>query len=691
MILALALACRPALTPDSEVVPTETGPETGIVHHSDDESKPDDSGPKPALEPVGHVIVLVMDGARMTESFGSGVSNTDGTEAESFMPFIRQRLWPKGALIQPGYAPGITLTGPGHCDLMIGTMTPYGNYGVDSETNDGGLYRPEYPTLIEAARAQLGADENQSMFGGNTSLLAGLTYSLYPGLGAEYGGVYELIENPDLPGQPEAEDIPVLEAFQAHLSEHEAKLIFWNLKNIDRTGHYGPPPSYPAAARTIDEPIADFWDWLQEQPEYADDTVLVLVSDHGRHDFGTEEDWRNHGDACRGCREVPMFLMGPGVVEGAVVTEPYTLFDLNATIAALAGVDMPFSTGRVIVEALEGQSAGELPSGTLEVAGPLQTVLVDGKTTVRDASEQLSDADAFAAEAPFSATSGEDTFACWRELALSSEADNLPWTPHCSRQTESGWVGIEFADKSLVSPWWNPQAEVDVDGRLWVAYVDLPTGVVARTTEPTQQVRLVRWEDGRGWEGMDNGFGDFSLATWPALALDTDQVTWVAYGTADPFSTDRTSRHVRVQKVAWKPGEDAIWNTVHLTEGYGRMERPALAVIEGAVHLAFIANDDDGTTTIGHQSSSDGGASWSDVVELDASGGVLSHVRPIWYEGAVWWAHQGTEAEVCSATPGSTATCTGTGAAALRALSVGPDGVQVTTSAGDRSWELGQL
>ena len=689
-MLWLALACRPAATPDSKVEPPESRPETGLVHHSD--SKPDtDTGTKALVEPVGHVVVLILDGPRMTESFGSGVSNTDGTDAESFMPFIRQRLWPQGTLILPGIAPGITLTGPGHCDLMIGTNTPYGNYGVDSDTNDGGLYRPEFPTLIEAARAQLGADENQSAFGGNTSLMAGITWSLYPGLGEDVGGTYTLVENPDLPGQPQAEDIPVLEAFQEHLTTHEAKLVFWNLKNIDRTGHYGPPPSYPAAARTIDEPVADFWDWLQEQPQYADDTVLVIVSDHGRHDFGTEEDWRNHGDACRGCREIPMFLMGAGVHEGLVVDEPRTLHDLNATIAALAGVDMPYSTGKVIDEALVGRAPSPEAQGALEVAGPVHTAFHQGRTQLQDGETVLSSADAFAVEAPTAAIGQDDTFVCWRELAL-GEGDTLPWTPHCSRQTESGWVGIDFAGKSQVSPWWNPAAAVDSDGRLWMAFVDLPTGVVARTTDPAQQVRLVRWEDGRGWEGVDDGAGDFSLATWPALALDSDQVTWVAYGTADPFSTDRTSRHVRVQKVAWTPGQGQIWNTMHLTEGYGRMERPALAVLDEVVHLVFVANADDGTTTVAHQSSSDGGTTWTDVVELDDSGAVLSHVRPVFHDGAVHWARlvEGV-AEVCSVAPGGAAACTSTGQPTLRALDVGPSGVQVTTSSGDRSWELTSL
>lgn len=687
----LALACRPANTPDTDRVVQESRPETGILGHSDDESHPEssvDSGTVQPLETVGHVIVLVMDGARMTESFGDGVSNTDGTGAESFMPFIRSRLWPEGTLIKPGIAPGITLTGPGHCDLMVGTNTPYGNYGVDSDTNDGGLYRPEYPTLIEAARQQLGADANQAMFGGNTSLMAGITWSLYPGLGSEFGGNYKLIESPDLPGQPEAEDIPVLEAFQDHLLEHEAKLIFWNLKNIDRTGHYGPAPAYPAAARTIDEPIADFWDWLQEQPQYADDTVLVLVSDHGRHDFGTEEDWRNHGDACRGCREIPMFLMGPSVRKGVVLDEPATLHDLSATIAALAGVDMPFSTGRVLNGALLGQAEVAAASGTLEVAGPLETVLVDGKTTVQVEGEQLSTEGVFAAEAPVVAA-GAATYGCWRELAL-GDGDTLPWVPRCSVRTDAGWVGIEFADKSLVSPWWNPSAQVDADGRLWMAYVDLPTGIVARTTDPQQQVRLVRWEDGRGWEGMNDGTGDFSLATFPSLALDADQLTWVAYGTADPFSTDRTTRHVRVQKVAWNPGESQIWNTVLSTSGYGRMERPALAVIDGTVHVAFLASDDDGTT-VALQSSSDGGDTWTEAVELDDTDAVLAHVRPIWHSGELYWARLGDTAEVCHAAPGAEATCTSTGAAALRTLSVTDEGVFVTTSAGDRSWTRSTL
>jgi len=664
MTLLLALACRPAVDPPSDGVgPDDSKTETGIVKLDDSEDT-QTSG-------VEHVIIIVMDGARMQESFGTGTtSNTTGEATEDFMPEIRSRLFPEGTLVLPGIAPGITTTGPSHCDLLIGTNTPYGNYGVDAATRDPGLYRPEYPTLFEAARAQKGWSDDEVRFGANAALMYGLTWSLHPAYGEEFGAEYTFIADPENAEQPLADDLPVMEALQDHVDEHEARLIIWNLKNVDRTGHYGPGESYPNAVKVIDDPIADFWDWLQANETYAGNTVLVLTSDHGRHDFDREEDWRQHGDSCRGCREVPMFLVGPGIEAGETVTDFTTLHDLTQTVAEMLDLSMPHSTGRSLT--------GDGAEGTLEISGgSLTSTYTDGRPTIVRDGEVVSSGWGVTPR-----VAGD--YACFAELDPTSTG-SLPWVPRC---LDAEGTDIGFADEPEVSAWFAPDLVVEGE-YLWATYADTKNGVVVRPSSRSEAVRLVRWSSANGWEGMGGGTTDFSLATHPALARDGES-TWVAFASADPGTTDRSSRHIKVYKVAWNDEELPIWNKAHDTLGEGRMERPDIAVVGDTVYLSYLLSRSEFGNTVMLKSSSDGGETWTETLRIDDSGRVLAHVGPQLHDTQTWWARLGDEGtvEVCSrALAAQEPTCTDTGAAALRTLSVSDEGVFATVSeAGDRSW-----
>ena len=671
-MLTLLLACRPAADDPVKDAAPESRTETGVVVLDDSQDTQSAA--------VERVVVIVMDGARMDESFGSGTtSNTTGEATEDFMPEVRSRLFPKGTLVLPGLSTGVTTTGPGHCDLVVGTNTPYGNYGVDAATRDAGLYRPEFPTLFEAARAQKGWSEQETHFGANAALMMGLTWSLHPRYGEAHGAEYTFIADPDNEEMPLADDLPTLEGLQEHLEAHEGRLVFWNLKNVDRTGHYGPPESYPKAVKDIDDPIADFWDWLQDSEVYGDQTVLVLTSDHGRHRFDREEDWRQHGDSCAGCREIPIFLIGPGVEEGVTVTDPVTMHDLSQTIAELMGLEMPHSTGRSL--------SGDGATGTLEAAVEGEHVAlstyVDGRPRIELDGEVVS---AGWAEGLRSA-SGVDTAAfCWRQISL-DDSESLPWQPRCVVDQGAGWTEVGFADEPEVSPWWTPQLEVDGEGRVWAVYADTKNGVIARPDDASKAVRLVRWSAEEGWEGMGSGANEFSLATHPSLALG-EAFTWVAFASADPGTTDRTTRHVKVYKVVWNEGERPIFNKVLDTDSGGRSERPALAEVDGVVHLVHLSSREEFGNTLMHLSSPDEGETWGEPRRYDTSGTVLVHVAPVVVDGTAWWARDGGETvEVCSrAFEQQEATCTDTGAAWLRSLHVGAEGVVATVSSGDRSW-----
>ena len=80
------------------------------------------------------------------------------------------------------------------------------------------------------------------------------------------------------------------------------------------------------------------WETAQAMPEYADQTALVLATDHGRG--ATRRDWTDHGRKVPAAERTWMAVMGPGtpalgVREGVTVANA----QIAATVAALVGED----------------------------------------------------------------------------------------------------------------------------------------------------------------------------------------------------------------------------------------------------------------------------------------------------------------------------------------------------------------
>ena len=84
--------------------------------------------------------------------------------------------------------------------------------------------------------------------------------------------------------------------------------------------------------------IERIWNTLQSMPEYADQTTLLVTTDHGRG--ATTTDWTDHGRDVPAAEITWFAALGAGVAplgvrEGSTVTTS----QLAATIAAVVGED----------------------------------------------------------------------------------------------------------------------------------------------------------------------------------------------------------------------------------------------------------------------------------------------------------------------------------------------------------------
>jgi hypothetical protein len=125
-------------------------------------------------------------------------------------------------------------------------------------------------------------------------------------------------------------------AAMEHLRRHKPRVMYVMLGETDEWAHLHRYDCYLDAARLNDRWIAELWQWLQSDPQYAGKTSLVITTDHGRG--GTPSDWGDHGKDTPGAEDIWMAVIGPdtpplGVRRDVAVTQG----QIAATLAALLG------------------------------------------------------------------------------------------------------------------------------------------------------------------------------------------------------------------------------------------------------------------------------------------------------------------------------------------------------------------
>ena len=624
----------------------------------------------PSLGVAEHVVVLVIDGVRIDESFGDGVSTAaDGVPTADLLPRIRAEILPHGTLVRPAYNLGVTITASAHASFLTGAPNGFGNF-PPAETS--GAYFPDLPTLFELVRGQYEADADHVALLGNTTLLDGVGRSTYPGMGASVGTTYQMVSG----DENRITDDDVMDEVKSLLSDHPSRLVVANLHHADQMGHYGDLASdYADAVRAQDAPIADFWKWLQKDERLGPSTALILVADHGRHRNGNTEDYRQHGDSCAGCREIPMLLAGAGIAEGVVIDDTVALSDLSATIATLLGIDLPYGVGRVINEADSGPVGDILPvaAGGWTLAQAFATG--EQRSVISSGGEIISTSGAFAAEAPRVAESAGDSFACWRELFPLS-GTTYPWVPRC---IDRSLVDIPPPLPEVPSTY-EPALAVGPAGEPWMAVTYNLNGAV--DGDPVYFLRY----DGTKWQGLDQGPANEMFPSTPTLAVSGPDAL-VGYAVSADSETGRETRHVELYRVEYSGGTQTWtqnYSSLGIDPDFPRQERPVVSVDGDAVRLAFLGISDSESGVFWVEST-DGGATFGSATRLDDSGRVFTHMPPAIYGGRVLWAELGdSEAQLCASDAG----CVDLGSADVNGFAPTETGavVSVRNAAGD--WEL---
>lgn len=289
--------------------------------------------PAPAGPRATHVVVLVLDGPRWTETWGE--------PNRQYIPHMAATLAPSGAVWTDFANDGPTYTEAGHAAMTTGFY---------QEINNRGGELPARPGLLQKVVQAAGGRAEAAWLITSKDKLATLADCTDPAWHGQWACRSDCGIGGRGVGAGYREDPETGDHAIAALTRDRPRYTLINFKQPDAAGHAKNWNGYLQGIRDGDAYVARLWAAIQADPELAATTDLFVTDDHGRHLDGHRDGYVSHGDDCAGCRKIMLFGLGADVPRGAVFTGHRSLVDLAATCARILGVRLDGSPGRVMDE-----------------------------------------------------------------------------------------------------------------------------------------------------------------------------------------------------------------------------------------------------------------------------------------------------------------------------------------------------
>jgi hypothetical protein len=297
-----------------------------------------------------HVVILIMDGARFTETWGdashANIPNIAALASQGTI-FTNFRTTIPGNI-------AITETCPGHARITTGTIQNIANNGTEL---------PSQPGIFQEYLKQKMAPASSAWLITSKDKLFVLSNSSAPGWNNQYRPLFNSGVNGDGTGGYREDNLTqpiVLQKLQAD----KPALMLVNYKGPDAMGHANNWDGYLAAIREVDGYVREVWDLIQATPGLKDSTVMFVLPDHGRH----TNDFTSHGDDCEGCCHLFCLALGSNIKGGMTNTTMREQRDFAPTIGRLLGFSMAAAQGVVMSEILDTVTTDDTPPQIVETA-----------------------------------------------------------------------------------------------------------------------------------------------------------------------------------------------------------------------------------------------------------------------------------------------------------------------------------
>jgi Sulfatase len=134
-----------------------------------------------------------------------------------------------------------------------------------------------------------------------------------------------------------------------YLKTQKPKALYISYGETDEWAHAGKYKSYLNAAHQVDQYIKEIWNFVQNDPQYKNNTVLLITVDHGR---GLGDEWTSHNNKINRSYETWFALLGKNVPsKGIVKNTRFEQRQLAQTVANLLGLN--FTAAHAVAPALD--------------------------------------------------------------------------------------------------------------------------------------------------------------------------------------------------------------------------------------------------------------------------------------------------------------------------------------------------
>ena len=291
---------------------------------------------KDKIEPTQYqtenVIIIVMDGARYSETWGD--------TSHQYVPYLSQ-LAETGIINTQFYNNGSTFTVPGHVALTTGFY---------EDINNGGTELPKYASIFQYWRSKYNKEQNKSWVIASKGKIEALTDCE----DSNWNGTYKPSANCGIEamgiGSGYRHDSITYQNTLGILSDNHPNLAIINFREPDFSAHNNGWDAYLNGIKSVDQYIYELIEFIENDSIYQGKTTVFVTNDHGRHLNNVADGYISHGDGCEGCRRIMFFAYGPDFKEDAVISIPREQIDIPATVAELLNFNLPYGNGKSMNE-----------------------------------------------------------------------------------------------------------------------------------------------------------------------------------------------------------------------------------------------------------------------------------------------------------------------------------------------------
>lgn len=273
-----------------------------------------------------NVIIIVIDGPRYSETYGS-------SDSSNMMP-----LWEiarQGVLCTQFKNLGVTNTINGI------TAITTGNYG---NIINGNSAMPEYESIFQKYTEQY--HNNKAWIISSKDKIAALANCS----NAAYAGKY--LPNTDCGNNGlnsgYRNDSITLQHALTILKNDQPNLCLITFKEPDESGHQANWNGYLLGIKNTATYTKQIVDFLNTNLNYKNNTDIFITNDHGRHLDSTAGGFVGHGDDCEGCRHISLLAAGVDIKANFLDTQAHSQIDITNTIASILNLKMDNAKGQIM-------------------------------------------------------------------------------------------------------------------------------------------------------------------------------------------------------------------------------------------------------------------------------------------------------------------------------------------------------